>query len=505
MDERLQALEAALKDRPGHGPLSDQDLPHLLAWAVRLTDAGYGYLNAGDEYHQPDPDLVTVPEAPWPGVNVPLKACLAFAAQTAGHPVVFDAFPPRDTQGARLGADFVAAGGRAGRALPSPGGFLVAPLRGWGRTAGLLLDAKGRRFGAETVAIVQALLDLASDHGGPLPAPDAVLCEGDEAEDAARTPVLEWQGRRVPLTGPVTIGQEPRCELSVDDGLTSRRHCMVVPVIDGTVLLVDLRSSNGTWVNGEKVETHLLEPGDVIHTAKRHWTAVFRRVAHHREEGPLPPEQNRVGFDLTADGGKQLLARLRAWSPPGAARLGELCELVALQLGVDLVALLWTRDGALRFQGATAAPAPAPLAALDPRVARLRRVLAEKGGRDHIEAGGGLLSLEPAPVGEQAWVAWTQREGQPRPDPDAMRSLFTAALSGPADLRLQVPGDAEVASFRQRAGSLASGRDLARLVQEMAAAGFPADALEMGRESSRRFLDADEVEAALAEIEGLLG
>ena len=44
----------------------------------------------------------------------------------------------------------------------------------------------------------------------------------------------------------------------------SRRHAEVSPLRDNAYELLDLDSSNGTFVNGVRVTRHVLHPGDVI-------------------------------------------------------------------------------------------------------------------------------------------------------------------------------------------------------------------------------------------------
>jgi EmrB/QacA subfamily drug resistance transporter len=66
------------------------------------------------------------------------------------------------------------------------------------------------------------------------------------------------------LHNSATIGREPECDLQILDGEVSRRHAKVT-VRDGVAAIDDLHSSNGTYVNGERIlaRTALL-PGDRI-------------------------------------------------------------------------------------------------------------------------------------------------------------------------------------------------------------------------------------------------
>jgi len=68
-------------------------------------------------------------------------------------------------------------------------------------------------------------------------------------------------GLRVPLGSEVVLGRDPECSVRLPEDDVSRRHARVVPDADGHVVL-DLGSTNGTWVNGREVERHRLAPGD---------------------------------------------------------------------------------------------------------------------------------------------------------------------------------------------------------------------------------------------------
>jgi pSer/pThr/pTyr-binding forkhead associated (FHA) protein len=68
----------------------------------------------------------------------------------------------------------------------------------------------------------------------------------------------------IPLEGvPVHIGRGPSADLHLDDSSVSRRHAILVPRPSGARILDD-RSSNGTFVNGRRVQQADLSDGDVI-------------------------------------------------------------------------------------------------------------------------------------------------------------------------------------------------------------------------------------------------
>ena len=70
------------------------------------------------------------------------------------------------------------------------------------------------------------------------------------------------QGSRVSTILPCTIGRK-ECDLLFDDRLVSRRHAVLKSSGDG-VVIEDLASKNGTKVNGEKIVSSPVKPGDLI-------------------------------------------------------------------------------------------------------------------------------------------------------------------------------------------------------------------------------------------------
>jgi hypothetical protein len=70
--------------------------------------------------------------------------------------------------------------------------------------------------------------------------------------------------RAVPLTREWTrIGRSLAADIRFDDPTVSRRHALIVRQADG-VRVLDDRSLNGVFVNGERVEWRTLEDGDEI-------------------------------------------------------------------------------------------------------------------------------------------------------------------------------------------------------------------------------------------------
>ncbi len=71
-------------------------------------------------------------------------------------------------------------------------------------------------------------------------------------------------GNRVDLVQQIVeIGRSDECTITIDSGLISRKHA-VVQRIGGKWIVADLQSTNGTYVNGQRITTHQLKDGDKI-------------------------------------------------------------------------------------------------------------------------------------------------------------------------------------------------------------------------------------------------
>ena len=84
----------------------------------------------------------------------------------------------------------------------------------------------------------------------------------------ADRPWLDVDGERYPLMGAMTIlGRDDSADIILDDPGISRRHSELRVTTDGphfVTTIRDLGSTNGTYVNGERVSTTHLEDGDRV-------------------------------------------------------------------------------------------------------------------------------------------------------------------------------------------------------------------------------------------------
>ena len=64
-----------------------------------------------------------------------------------------------------------------------------------------------------------------------------------------------------------TVGRAPRADFIVDAALVSRLHCRITAGAD-QLEVVDLKSTNGTFVNGKRVKKALVADGDKLRVGR---------------------------------------------------------------------------------------------------------------------------------------------------------------------------------------------------------------------------------------------
>lgn len=71
------------------------------------------------------------------------------------------------------------------------------------------------------------------------------------------------------VPGPArTVGRATGADFIVDAALVSRVHCRLTARPDGQLEVRDLESTNGTYVNGERVENAMLHEGDRLQVGR---------------------------------------------------------------------------------------------------------------------------------------------------------------------------------------------------------------------------------------------
>jgi adenylate cyclase len=118
----------------------------------------------------------------------------------------------------------------------------------------------------------------------------------------------EVNGELVPIGGgdtirllrPVmTIGRREMCDVRLEFPNISGLHCEL-SFRDGYWTVRDLNSTNGVKVNGQRVQSRPLKPGDEIGIAKRRFTIQYHLSpeAQHELEALLAEDEDMFGKSL---------------------------------------------------------------------------------------------------------------------------------------------------------------------------------------------------------------
>lgn len=107
----------------------------------------------------------------------------------------------------------------------------------------------------ERVLLSTTAMNLVAEQPGTVASDTFILTYGAERGAKGRFPLPRGQT--------VTVGRALDADLRLPDGLTSRRHAEIT-VVDGYVVIEDLESANGTFVNGSRVRRAQLRTGDRV-------------------------------------------------------------------------------------------------------------------------------------------------------------------------------------------------------------------------------------------------
>jgi hypothetical protein len=149
----------------------------------------------------------------------------------------------------------------------------------------------------------------------------------------------KYQGGEYPLldSGELVIGRSSELEMVLAEDMVSRKHAKL-SLGDGTITISDLGSTNGTFVNGEKVERAQLKEGDRILIG----TSILKLISHAK-----------TGDAADARAAQQHLERTAAAQEPRpGGRSGVQGRLDEVPL-VDVLQLLSTskKTGAIVIRG----------------------------------------------------------------------------------------------------------------------------------------------------------
>ena len=103
-------------------------------------------------------------------------------------------------------------------------------------------------------------------------------------EQTSPPPARQW----TVTSSRLTIGRDPISDVAVDDPLVSRHHADLFHV-DGTWALVDNGSVNGTYLNGARVSTTAVHPGDRIRVGNSELVLTGLEPDGTEAQPPPPP------------------------------------------------------------------------------------------------------------------------------------------------------------------------------------------------------------------------
>ena len=79
----------------------------------------------------------------------------------------------------------------------------------------------------------------------------------------------------------ITIGRNSQNNVKINDPKVSRHHCQIVQYDNGSYGIVDFGSTNGTYVNGQRIFGEVrLNPNDVVRIGSNtlQWRRYFNSV-----------------------------------------------------------------------------------------------------------------------------------------------------------------------------------------------------------------------------------
>lgn len=109
----------------------------------------------------------------------------------------------------------------------------------------------------------------------------------------------------------VTIGRTANNDIAIDNLAISSHHATVYATASGAEL-VDMNSTNGTFVNDKKIERHHLQDGDII-TIGKHQILFFSDAAYTTEGND---DQSEATVMMSSDFQEQLQQELSKSKTP---------------------------------------------------------------------------------------------------------------------------------------------------------------------------------------------
>ncbi len=136
------------------------------------------------------------------------------------------------------------------------------------------------------------------------------------------------QGKRFPLDAAVlSVGRDASNTIQLQDSEVSRRHAQIAHTDQG-LALVDLKSSNGTYVNGQSVQERILRSGDrvqfgrtlLIFTANEDRSSIDLLEEVAIIDRNRPAEGSRIVSSISQEEGSRIVCETDPATSPWLAR-----------------------------------------------------------------------------------------------------------------------------------------------------------------------------------------
>jgi pSer/pThr/pTyr-binding forkhead associated (FHA) protein len=133
----------------------------------------------------------------------------------------------------------------------------------------------------------------------------------------------------------VCIGRDPDCEILIDNIGVSRRHATIERA-NGDYILTDLKSHNGTFVNGQRIYHHQLDDGDEFFIGKYSLDFENLEMNSGGAKAPVEPAAVTAGMqDMTFRLDKSEIERIM-----GASTTGSIPKLAVISPEAEQRAIL---------------------------------------------------------------------------------------------------------------------------------------------------------------------
>lgn len=140
----------------------------------------------------------------------------------------------------------------------------------------------------------------------------------------------DGERRSFPISREMTIiGRREDCDLRIPLGDVSRKHCRMIREADA-LRMEDLGSSNGTYVNGQRIQEAILQPGDTVRVGP---VLFVLQVDGVPADDELQPNEGQVA--AASDDTGVVPAPRASRRPSGDADDGEFDPMAALEGELD--------------------------------------------------------------------------------------------------------------------------------------------------------------------------